>query len=338
MISVLPESHPPHSRDIKTVFWKRHNQIHTLPGYYRVDTEPTWLEVIHDTNSFNRLRGNFLLCSKFNRAFTINWSPQQIPDSDTIKLDKAFNVPFAVAARGPFGRLSFLRQVNDGKKYLEIGDLGWHRCLSMSKFEHLIGVSPGLTKYAKKNTSKKTKFYFNSSDIFFAEYAQFHAPFDCITLGESRDFDKTLTVFQQCLNSGHSKTIVILENTVPASAIAAIPDYDLHQDMRQKNPQERRKSWMGDNYKLAFIIHDLFPQLSYATFAIDSQTVVWHQERHNVVPRWGSLEAIAQLTYDDFLGSQDIMNIQEDFRVVLKQIDYDLNGEEGVFQMLTADG
>ena len=58
---------------------------------------------------------------------------------------------------------------------------------------------------------------------------------------------------------------------------------------------------MGDVFKVIFMIHDFFPQFSYATFPAHSQTVVWSATRKNFAPTWNSHKKIASLGYRDFL-------------------------------------
>ena len=63
-------------KDIKLILDMNHKSIESRPGYQRVDMEPAWIEVIHDTNTRNCLRGDFHPCGSFSLDFSINWSPR----------------------------------------------------------------------------------------------------------------------------------------------------------------------------------------------------------------------------------------------------------------------
>ena len=62
---------------------------------------------------------------------------------------------------------------------------------------------------------------------------------------------------------------------------------------------------MGDVYKVVFVIHDFFPQYSYASFPNHGQTVIWPETRWNFTPTWNSLEKISRLGYRDFQRYRD---------------------------------
>jgi hypothetical protein len=74
---------------------------------------------------------------------------------------------------------------------------------------------------------------------------------------------------------------------------------------------------MGDVYKVVFLIHDFFPQYSYATFQGHGQTAVWLETRKDFTPTWNSLGKIGRLGYRDFLRLKDShLSIMEDQRIL----------------------
>ena len=51
-VSLLERSHDPH-----TVFWVDHPSIHDVSPVIQAETSPIWLQVVHDMNVYNYLRG-----------------------------------------------------------------------------------------------------------------------------------------------------------------------------------------------------------------------------------------------------------------------------------------
>ncbi|MGD1938192.1 MAG: glycosyltransferase [Cyanophyceae cyanobacterium] len=336
MVSPLTDKRPIAEEDLKTVFSLRHPQIRKQPGYREIEGNPLWLEVIHETNVKNYLRNKLTPCDRFKTPFSIDWTPRPVEDSDR-KSGKILRVPFSVASRSALGRTEFLRQINAGKRYLQLGNFDLKNCLKAKGFDQRIGVSPHYqSKKKKQSSASKTIHYAMVSDDFFREHSSLDLSFDLIGVGEFYQFNRILHGFRQGLEYSHGRTIFILNNTFPISRAAALPDHDDYMAARQETGDVRR-AWMGDNYKLVFALRDFFPQLSFATMPRHSQTIAWFKSREPVEPAFQSIEAIAALTYDDFLNLQEYLNIQEDFKAILKTIDRDLNGTNEIFDSLNTD-
>ena len=98
--------------------------------------------------------------------------------------------------------------------------------------------------------------------------------------------------------------------SIPSDVFSAHPDQELAYKYRALHGSPG-KAWHGDVYKLLFAIHDLFPNLSYRTVlgSGNPQTVVIRRPRPDFAPRFGGLEAIARLSYYDFLEAEDALNL-----------------------------
>ncbi|MEM6501474.1 MAG: glycosyltransferase [Cyanobacteria bacterium P01_C01_bin.89] len=321
-------------QEVQTVFLMNHTLIVDQPGYKEIDDYPAWIEVIHESNSRNCLRGKFTPCSRFESSFSIDWSPSNIPEEQR-KVRNVLDLPFSVKIANSAGRISYLRQINSARSYLEIGDFGWKSGIGAKRFNRKVLVSPC---HVSKKPDEKSKKVFHpiTGHEFFEECAAQYDSFGVVRLGESRDFDEFFKLFDKALVRSSLSTIFVFENTFPISKAASIPDYEEHKNAL-KETRDSRISWMGDNYKLVFALHDFFPQLNYVTMPQFSQTIAWFKDRESVKPAFDSMEAIASLTYDDFLGLQNHLNIEEDFKSILKKIDHDLNGNNDIFNALNTD-
>ena len=335
MACPLQEKEKWNTQEIQTVFLMNHTLIKDQPGYKEINEYPAWIEVIHESNSRNCLRGKFIPCSDFESPFSINWSPTAVSNSER-KERNVLDLPFSVEISNSLGRLNYLRKTNSAQYYLEIGEFGWKHCIGAKEFTNKTFVSPiHISRDLNKNSSKKN-FYPIKGHDFFRKDADNYPLFDLIRLGESRSFDDTLSLLNEALKKSCSLTIFIFDNTFPVSKAASLSDYERHKAALQET-KDCRIAWMGDNYKLVFALHDFFPQLSYATMARYNQTIAWFKSREPVKPTFESMEAIAALTYDDFLTLQEHFNIEEDFKSILKIIDYDLNVNNDIFDALNTD-
>ncbi len=337
MVCPLPSNKTLQENAIKTtVFSLRHPQVRKQPGYREIEGSPAWLEVVHESNVRNYLRNKFIPCDRFEIPFSIDWTPAPLEERDR-KPGKIVSVPFGVAARSALGRIDFLRKINSGKRYLQLGDFDLKNCMKAKGFDQRIGVSIHYkSKKVRQPPGNRMLYFPMVSDDFFREHTSLDSPFDLIGVGEFHQFDCILRTFRQSLDHSNKRTLFILNNTFPISRASAISNYKDHMAAR-KNIGDVRRAWMGDNYKLVLALYHFFPQLSFATMPRHSQTITWFKSREPVKPIFDSMEAIAALTYDDFLNLQDYLCIQEDFKVILKTIDQDLNGNNDIFNTLHTD-
>ena len=68
-VSLLERSHDPH-----TVFWVDHPSIHDVAPVIQAETNPLWLQVVHDMNVYNYLRGERIEPEDVRRFFPCDFS------------------------------------------------------------------------------------------------------------------------------------------------------------------------------------------------------------------------------------------------------------------------
>ena len=146
------------------------------------------------------------------------------------------------------------------------------------------------------------------SDDYFATAGSGEA-FDVIYLDGLHTFDQTFRDLINALGVLKEGGTIILDDTVPSSYGASLPDESECQRFREILYPESPYLWMGDVYRLVFMLKDYYPQLSYATVNENhGQTVVWREQRPApVLPR--SVEAITRLSFAEMTLNRTDLNV-----------------------------
>jgi len=202
-----------------------------------------------------------------------------------------------------FERLNALAKINSAAKYLEIG-VSEGDTFTKVNVPYKVAVDPKFRFDFEKLADQNTRFHEVTSDMFFSELASEHGQFDLIYIDGLHTFEQTIRDFCTSLGTSHSRTIWLIDDTNPTGWLASIPDQELSRKLRRLVGIQTNQ-WMGDVFKLVFVIHDFFPQFSYATFPGHGQTVVWKETRKDFTPTWDSLVKISHLGYQDFLKFRD---------------------------------
>ena len=202
-----------------------------------------------------------------------------------------------------FERLNALAKITSASRYLEIG-VAKGATFTRVEVPYKVGVDPKFKFDVRAHANANTIFHEVTSDVFFATLASAHGNFDLIYLDGLHTFEQTLRDFCASLRHASARTLWLLDDTHPTDWWAARPRRDIAWRLRRRFGT-KRKGWMGDVYKVVFVIHDFFPQYTYATFPQHGQTVVWTETRQDFTPTWNSLERISRLGYRDFLRCRD---------------------------------
>jgi hypothetical protein len=202
-----------------------------------------------------------------------------------------------------FERLNALAKMTSASRYLEIG-VAKGSTFTRVDVPYRVGVDPRFKLDVHAHANPNTIFHEVTSDAFFATLAHGHGTFDLIYLDGLHTFEQTFRDFCASLRHANARTLWLLDDTHPSGWWAARPRRDMAWRLRRRIGP-KRKGWMGDVYKVVFVIHDFFPQYSYATFPEHGQTVVWSETRRNFTPTWNSLEKISRLGYREFLRFRD---------------------------------
>lgn len=143
-----------------------------------------------------------------------------------------------------------------------------------------------------------------TSDDYFASLGD-KTSFDVIYLDGLHTLEQTLRDLNNSLEVLQPQGIIVIDDTRPPSALAAIRDHADHLAERQRLGSND-KAWSGDVFRLVWFIDTFMPNLTYRTIANNhGQTVVWRQRRRNVTERLVS--EIAALTWDDLDGNREVL-------------------------------
>jgi Methyltransferase domain len=214
-----------------------------------------------------------------------------------------------------FHVISRFLQLFDTPSYLEIGvDRGetFHNLRASLK----IGVDP---KFAFDTNpyreDRSIELHEVPSDEFFASISKSTKRFDVIYLDGLHTFEQTLRDFLNATAVLRQNGVIIIDDVLPNSFDASLPDFHQVTKLRQISSQVRVNwpfdgSWMGDVFKVPFFIESFLQQFSHATVAENhGQTVVWRQTRlADAIPH-RSVEQIARLDYRDTILTRSSLNI-----------------------------
>lgn len=212
-------------------------------------------------------------------------------------------------------RLNHIATILNASRYLEIG-VSKGITFNNVDIVRKVAVDPVFRFDISEHSSGQREFHEVTSDHYFSSIASKDDIFDLIYLDGLHTFEQTFRDFCASLAHAHSRTVWVIDDTIPISLAAAEPDRQAFRALKSAL-KDARPHWMGDVYKVVFAIHDFFPQFSYASFREGhGQTVVWRKARPSFSPALNSLEAISRSGYDQFLLlSHKLMNITQTERI-----------------------
>lgn len=215
------------------------------------------------------------------------------------------------------GRISYLGNLNNSKKYLEIGVWGGSTFLQVQvpiKF----AVDPCFEFDTNEYIDESTFFFEITSDKFFKkldsnrkfnEYS-FNIEelkFDLIFIDGLHTFEQSLKDFENSLRYSHEKTLWLIDDTVPSDAYSALPNPEMSRYKRKLAGLERG-DWHGDVYKTIFAIHDHHPEISYCTLmGGNPQTVLWKAPKSERAAVFSSKFEINSTDYYDMIQHGNLL-------------------------------
>jgi len=149
-----------------------------------------------------------------------------------------------------------------------------------------------------------------TSDQYFYENTHEQTKFDVIYIDGLHTFEQTLRDLLNSIARLNPNGVIIIDDIIPNSYVASLPDLALVSRLwTQMGMQD--VSWMGDVFKLVFLIQSSFQQYSYATVEENrGQLVLWPERRpaSELVDR--KIEHISRLEYSDVIEHEKIFNIR----------------------------
>ena len=153
-----------------------------------------------------------------------------------------------------------------------------------------------------------------TSDRYFSEVIDPNDEFDLIFLDGLHTFDQTLRDLMNALAYIKRGGVIVIDDILPSSYVAAIPDWDIARDVRTRlgiaDP-----TWMGDVYKLVFFIHSFMPQFEYRSVEGNhGQLVMWRKQRVVEAPR--GVREISDAEYATAALNVDVFRFEPLGRIV----------------------
>jgi predicted O-methyltransferase YrrM len=215
----------------------------------------------------------------------------------------------ASTSRSP-RRLNAIAKLIGAKSYLEIG-VSTGRTFVSVDVPHKVAVDPRFRFDVAAHQAPGLHFHQTTSDEFFEKHPR-SEKFDLIFLDGLHVFGQTLRDFRNAIEVAHEGTVFLIDDVVPMDEFSALPDQRGARQARLDATGVRRKGWHGDVYKVIFAIHDLHPEFSFVTIESgdNPQTIVWRKRRENVVPVFGTVEAVDKIDYAEFVRQKVLFNIQ----------------------------
>ena len=215
------------------------------------------------------------------------------------------------------GRISYLGNLNNSKKYLEIGVWGGSTFLHL-QFPFKFAVDPCFVFDTSNFTDERTFFFEITSDKFFDKldsnesfngksFNNEDLKFDLIFIDGHHTFEQSLKDFENSLRYSHKKTLWLIDDTIPSDAYSALPDPEISRYKRKLAGLERG-DWHGDVYKTIFAIHDNHPDISYCTLmGGNPQTVLWKAPKSERTAIFSSKSEINATDYFNMIQNGKIM-------------------------------
>jgi len=172
------------------------------------------------------------------------------------------------------GRINALLALNAGKTYLEIG-VADGTTLEAVRAGDKEGVDPWPVFNTRRLPTGVT-FHRTFSDRFFEESAR---QFDAVLLDGLHEFGQTYRDLCNALGHLSSRGFVILDDTVPADDVSALPNQEDAIQLARQRGLTFPRPWMGDVFRVVHAISIVHPELEYYTYTDGGrhQTVVWNR-------------------------------------------------------------
>lgn len=213
------------------------------------------------------------------------------------------------------------RRLGGIQRYLEIGVAKGSTFFAVQAAQkHAVDPRFRFDPSSRRAFSNET-YHPSTSDQYFHASLGNERPFDLIFLDGLHTYSQTLRDFLASQALAHSRTVWLIDDTVPSDPIAADPDLQRVQAARRAEDRANDQTWMGDVFKVVAFIDSFCPQFSCFTTEGHGQTVVLPLPRSSAEKRFSSLQAIDQLSYVDVLLLRSNLLAPTPFEQILAELE-----------------
>jgi Methyltransferase domain len=212
------------------------------------------------------------------------------------------SVPLNHSAR----RINALAAHLNAKRYLEIGVSTGTTFQDVAIAERT-GADPAFAFDIHSLTNETTRLLPQTSDSFFATEPM-SSLFDIVFIDGLHTFEQVVRDFSNAILHTHSRSVIVIDDTLPDDVYSAHPDLDAIGRYR-RSIGSGAAAWHGDVFKIIFYVHDFWPGLNYRTIVKSGnpQTLVWRAKAKERTPLYNNLEKISRLTYFDLLDHMTVL-------------------------------
>lgn len=207
------------------------------------------------------------------------------------------------------------------KRYLEIGVAKGSTFFNVEAREkHAVDPRFRFDVNTRKSYKNET-YHAMTSDEFFNKNLKDRPLFDLIFLDGLHTYSQTLRDFLASQGLAHSKTIWLIDDTMPTDAIAAEPNLMKVREARAAQNNCGDETWMGDVFKVVAFIDAFCPQFSCINLEGHGQTLVLPIPRQSTNGKFRTTAEIENLNYvDSLLLKQDLLRPTE-YSIILGMIE-----------------
>ena len=212
------------------------------------------------------------------------------------------------------------RHLGGIQRYLEIGVAKGSTFFAVQASQkHAVDPRFRFDPTSRRAFSNETYHPITSDQYFHASLGK-EKPFDLIFLDGLHTYSQTLRDFLASQALAHSRTVWLIDDTVPSDPIAGDPDLQRVQAARRVEGRANDQTWMGDVFKVVAFIDTFCPQYTCLTLEGHGQTVVLPVPKPTQNGRFSSVDEIGRLTYVDVLLLRDSLLAPVSLDHVLKTI------------------
>jgi len=196
-------------------------------------------------------------------------------------------------------RLNQLAEMLSARNYLEIG-VETGATFHQVNCQYKTAVDPrflfDLERSDELNCFGSCQYHEMASDIFFSKLERTREPYDLIFIDGLHHYDQVMRDFIHSLVFAHSRTVFLIDDTLPCDVFSAMRDQQQALDLRANYSLGfQGNAWHGDVYLFVLLLPIYFPAYRHRTIigsGENPQTIVWYDPNLNEVDEWVQVRSL----------------------------------------------